>query len=714
MQLAAQQHQAGRLAEADSLYQKVLERNPNHPDALHMRGVLAAQSGNLKTAIDLIQRAITANPASAAYFNDLGIALRLSGRFSDAIAAHRQALCLKPDFAQALNNLGNALSDTGQLDAAIESFQRVLQLKPLSETYNNLGIALRRVGRLDEAVIAHRQALRIKPNYAEANNSLGQTLHANHQFNEAITAYRVALKIRPLDPSIHNNLGVALCENGELDEALAAYREALRLNKDFFDAHNNLGIALRSKGHLDEAAQAHQRALELRPDDARTKNNLANALWDGGFVDAATTCYRGAVALDPGAADIHGNLIYSLHFHPDYDAGAILDEQRIWNQRHAAPLARQIQPPGNDPNPDRRLRIGYVSPDFFQQAESHFVLPLLRSHDRSAFEIHCYASVTRPDSTTALIRDAAEVWHDVLGLSDELLAQKIQNDRMDILVDLTMHMAQNRLLVFARKPAPVQATWLAYPGGTGMTAMDYRLTDAYMDPPGESDTYYVEKSVRLPDCWCCYDPITDLPPSGEPPVATAGYITFASLNNFCKINPPVLHLWSKLLSSVPQSRILLLAGEGDHRRSTAAIFEEQGIAPHRVEFASRCPRAQYLRLYQGIDIALDPFPYNGITTTCDALLMGVPVVTFPGDFAPARVGYGLLTTAGLQELVASSRDEWVKLAGNLAGDLPRLMRLRRSIPLQLRQSPLMNAPRFAHNMESAYRQMWQTWCAGRK
>jgi predicted O-linked N-acetylglucosamine transferase (SPINDLY family) len=266
------------------------------------------------------------------------------------------------------------------------------------------------------------------------------------------------------------------------------------------------------------------------------------------------------------------------------------------------------------------------------------------------------------------------------------------------------------LLTFARKPAPVQVTWLAYPGGTGLTAIDYRLTDAFMDPPGTSDALYVEKSVRLPDCWCCYDPLCQPPPIGQPPVATRGHITFGALNNFCKMNEEVLDLWSRVFAAVPNSRLLLLAKEGEHRRATCHALQIRGMAKHRIEFVRPQARQQYLRLYDRIDIALDPFPYNGITTTCDALWTGVPVVTVPGERPASRAGFGLLSTAGMPELVAASPDQFVQIAVDLASDLPHLAELRRTLRARMQASPLMDAPRFARNIEAAFRRMWQTWC----
>ena len=300
-------------------------------------------------------------------------------------------------------------------------------------------------------------------------------------------------------------------------------------------------------------------------------------------------------------------------------ACAIAMELERWNQAHAASLGKDIPAHLNYSVPDRRLKIGYVSPNFFDQAESHFVLPLLAAHDRERFEIHCFSSVRRPDEITERHRALSDVWHDCLRDDDETLAKRIRETHIDILVDLTMHMGDNRLLVFARKPAPVQVTWLAYPGSTGLKTIDYRLTDSTIDPPNRDDTVYSEKSIRLPGCWICYDPLSEAPPR---PVAQDGPITFGSLNNSCKINPRTLRIWARVMREIPGSRLLILSVSEHQRVQIRRLFDEAGIEGPRVDFVSTCKRDEYLRRYDRIDICLDPWPYNGITTTCDALMDG--------------------------------------------------------------------------------------------
>ena len=375
------------------------------------------------------------------------------------------------------------------------------------------------------------------------------------------------------------------------------------------------------------------------------------------------------------------------------------------------PLAEFIQPHLNNRSPDRRLRVGYVSPNFGSHPVGRFLLPLLESHDKESFETFCYASVEIADAMTDRCRAHADVWRDMLGLSDEQVAHAIRQDRIDILVDLTMHMRRNRLLVFARKPAPVQVTYLAYCGTTGLSTMDYRLTDPYLDPPGQDERFYSELSVRLPETYWCYRPAIETPPVNAQPALEAGHVTFGSLNNFCKVTPPALAAWSRLLQAVPKSWLLLHAHPGSHRDRVCEFLNEQGISPERVVFVDFQPMAEYFGVYQRIDVALDPFPYGGGTTTCDALWMGVPVVSLAGQTAVGRGGLSILSNIGLPELVACDTEQYVRIAAELAQDLPRLRDLRATLRQRMQSSPLMDVPRFARNIEAAYREMWRRWCA---
>jgi predicted O-linked N-acetylglucosamine transferase (SPINDLY family) len=682
--LALQHHQAGRLQEAEQIYRQILRQQPEHVDALHLQGLIAHQAGQSKLAADLIRRAIA----------------------------------LRPDFAEAYSNLGNALKDDGQIEQAIYACRRAIALRPdLPEAHNNLGNALRDNGQIDQAIDAGRRAVALRADFPEAYNNLGNALGDNGQIDQAIDAYREAIALRPNYADAHSNLGSALANKGQLDAAIAAYRQALACDPNLPDAHSNLGVALRDTGLLDEAAAACRAAIALRHNFAEPHITLGNVLKDMGQLDEAMAAYRTAISLRPSFAVAHSNLIYTLHLHPAWDAQCIAEEHRRWNRRHAVPLGPSSGPlhrHPNDRNPDRRLRIGYVSPDFRDHVVGRGLLPLLREHNHQLFEITCYANVRQPDAMTSQFGQNADWWRNIVDLSDEQIAAQIIEDRIDILVDLAGHTANNRLLVFARKPAPVQVSYLGYPGTTGLTAIDYRLTDRFADPPDLTDHLHSERLHRLPRTnWCFAEP-PHSPPVGPLPASQRGYVTFGSFNNFAKVTLPMLQAWGRILHQTPGSHLLLKAAglaAASARDRLSRQFAAQGIDPGRLDVRGpQLDQQSHLGLYNEMDIAMDTFPYHGTTTTCEALWMGVPVITLAGQTHVSRVGVSLLSSIGLNELIASTTDEYERLAVELAGDQGRLSALRLGMRVRMRASPLMDGARFAREVEAAYRQMWRIWC----
>ncbi len=702
----------GKLDEAVASYRRALELRPDYVEAHLNLGIAFKDQRKLDEAVDCYRRALELKPDLVAAHNNLGNALKDQGKLDEAVDCYRRALELKPDLVAAHNNLGNALKDQGKLDEAVDCYRRALELKPdFVEAHNNLGYALRDQGKLDEAVAYCRRALELKPDFVEAHNNLGNAFQDQGKLDEAVACYRRALELKPDYVDAHLNLGSALNDQRKLDEAVACCRQALELKPDSVAAHLNLGNVFKDQGKLDEAVDCYRRALELKPDLVVAHNNLGNAFKDQGKLDEAVAGYRRALELKPDYVEAHSNLVYILLFCPGYDAQTLYEEHRRWNQQHAEPLRKLTQPHSNDRSPQRRLRIGYLSPDFRAHPVGRFLLPLLESHDHESFEIFCYAAVNVPDAMTDRCRAHTDVWRDLLGVPDEQVAAIIRQDRVDILVDLTMHMSKNRLLVFARKPAPIQVTYLAYCGTTGLSTMDYRLTDPYLDPPGQDERFYSEQSVRLPETYWCYQPLIQAPPVNACPALEAGHVRFGSMNNFCKVTSPTLAAWARLLQEVPQSTLLLHAHAGSHRDRVRGFLAQQGISAERVVFVGFQPIEGYLGVYRQIDVALDPFPYGGGTTTCDALWMGVPVVSLVGQTAVGRGGLSILSNLGLTDLVAHDSEQYVRIAVALANDLPRRSELRATLRDRMQASPLMNAPRFARNVEAAYRSMWQRWCA---
>jgi protein O-GlcNAc transferase len=746
-ELALQNYQAGRLQEAENLCRQILAQNPASFDVIFLLGVVIHQARRDDAAVDLIRQAISLRPDCAEAFSNLSSILKDKGRIDEAIAACRQALALNPNLPEAQNNLGNALMEKGELDEALAALRKAIDLRPtyaeafgnlgkalkdkgeldqamaawrkaidlhpaFAEAHSNLGDALKTKGRLDEAIASIRHAIALNPNLPEAHNNLGSALKDKGRLDESIAACRQAIALRPGYAEAHNNLGNALKDHGQPDEAIAAFRKAISLNPNLSQAFSNLGNTLKDKDQYDEAIAAHRQAIAVNPNLPEAYVNLGNPLGDIGQMDEAIALYRKALTLKPDLVEARSNLLFALLNHPGYDARAVAEEHRDWGRHHADPLLKSILPHNNDRDPDRPLRIGYVSPDFRDHAVSRFLLPLFRHHDHSACRIICYSDVPRPDAVTERLRACTDEWRDIVGLSDDRVAEQIRLDKIDILVDLAGHTAGNRLFVFARKPAPVQVTYLGYPATSGLSQIDYRLTDGFADPPGMTDALHTEKLWRLPDCnWCFAEP-EDSPPVR--PSRADRPLHFGSFNKSTKASPVVMELWAAILKATPSSRMIFKSrglGVQSVRSPIIDFFKSRGIPADRLDlWGSGQDNRTHLDAYNQMDIALDTFPYHGTTTTCDALWMGVPVVTLAGTSHVSRVSVSLLNCVGLPFLVAQSPDEYVSIAVRLANDLPRLAHLHRTLRDKMRASPLMDAPKFARNIEAAYRRMWRTWC----
>ena len=545
-------------------------------------------------------------------------------------------------------------------------------------------------------LVASWCSLNIEESFAAARR-----LQQGGQLTAAEAGYRRILDVAPDQAEVHYNLGIVLRDLGRFSEAAMSYAQALKAQPRFPQAANNLGVMLERMSRMDEAEHWLREAGRMDPASAEVWNNLGGVLKDLARFDEAVECYDRAIALQPGNPRLDSNRIFALHYGPADDPAVLLGAAQEWGRRFADPLAVAVRD-GERPS-GRRLRIGYLSAYFREHCQALFTVPLLAHHDHAAFEIFCYSDVTAPDAFTGRLRAGADVWRDTARLGDAEVAALIRSDQIDVLVDLTIHMAHDRLLVFARKPAPVQVTWLGYPGTSGLKAMDWRLTDAWLDPTAAADACYVERSHRLDGSFWCYDPLTDQPPVNPLPALAGGPFTFGCLNNYCKVTDLTLELWTQVLQAVPGSRLLMLAPRGSARER---VRERLGVAAGLVDFAAYQPRAAYLELYHQIDLGLDTFPYNGHTTSLDSLWMGVPVVSRTGRTAVSRAGLSLLANLGLGELATPSPAEFVRIATTLAGDPGRLAALRGGLRGRMEKSPLMNAARFTRNLEQAYREMW--------
>ncbi len=780
--LAKQHHAAGRLSQAERIYRKVRQTDPNHPEALRLLGVIARQAGKSDLAIELIKKAIAARPdhpgghnnlgnvlldlgrtdEAVACFNkslaispdyaeahyNLGRVFQLTGQLDEAEASYRQTLAIKPDYAEAHNNLGNALLDMGRASDAVASFDRAITINPrLAEAHYNRANALEALGRLEEAVNGYRQAIDLEPNYFEAHNNLGTSLKSLGRLDEALTCYRQALAISPefaeahfnlanaLDAAAlhseailsyneaiaikpdwaeaHTYLGSAQLSLDQLNDAVASFRRALALKPDFAVAHNALGLALQTQGRFDDAIASHRQAIRLEPDLAEAHNSLGNALKELARVDEAIASYRKALDIKPDFSVAHSNLLFAMHCEAA-DPGELLKAHRRSEKGYAKPQSDPTDRRSVGDDPDRRLRVGFVSGDFRNHSVSYFLERPFASYDHQRLEFYCYSNFNLEDATTARLRSSVDQWRTIADLKDEQVIDAVRVDGIDILVDLSGHTKGHRLAVFAAKPAPVQVTWLGYPDTTGLSAIDYRLSDAIADPPGDADVYCVERLVRLPNGFLCYQPPDDAPEVAPLPMTDRGHVTFASFNNLAKVTPQVVESWARILQSVPNSRLLFknksLAASSARKRY-AGLFAEHGIAPERIDFRAQLASTRdHLALYGDADLALDTFPYNGTTTTCEALWMGVPTITWRGDRHSARVGASLLSRLGLDDLVADHIEGYEQTAIALAQDPDRLTALRTGLRDRMRASQVCDGAAFARDLEQALRNMWHAWC----
>jgi predicted O-linked N-acetylglucosamine transferase (SPINDLY family) len=669
---AVKLQQAGHLREAEKLYRSILASQPDLPDALHNLALLAHHTGHNEAALQMIQRVIA----------------------------------LRPTFANAHSNHGNILAALGKLDEAIEAQRQAITLDPkMPWPYNNLGTALRSSGMLDEAAVILRRAIELKPDYAEAHANLGTVLAGRGELQEAIASLRRSIELNDRLALAHNSLGAVLLDSGDATQAVVSFENAARLAPTFAPIHNNLGNALKRAGELDQAILAYEQALQHDPRLADAHNNLGEGLKDRGELTAAIKHYRLALEASPGHVAAHSNLLLCMHYASDAEANSLAEEHRNWNTQHARPIQRFDHPTPAHADDGRRLRIGYVSPDMRSHAVARFLLPLLSNHDHRRFEIFGYASVRFPDAMTQRLRDQTDTWRNIIGLTDEQAANLIRQDQIDILVDLAGHTADNRLLIFARKPAPIQVTYLGYPNTTGLEAMDYRLADVHADPPG-TDALHCEKLIRLNPCAWCFEPPIDVPL----PVRESPPITFGCFNTFAKVTDPMLAQWAQILHAVPHSRLLLKsAGLASQKLRTElkTRFTNLGIDPDRVALHSAVPGyLAHMQMYGQIDIALDTFPYHGTTTTCEALWMAVPVITLAGQTHVSRVGVSLLTNVGLPELIAQTPEQYIAIAANLANDRSRLNQLHAELRQMMEKSPLRDAAAFARQVEASYLSMW--------
>ncbi len=740
-------HQLGDHAEAVRQIGFALRINPRHASAYNNRGVVLQHLKRFDEALASYDQAIALEPDSADYHYNRGNALKDLKRLDETLASYDRVIALASDHAGAYYNRGNVLGQLAQFDESLASYEKVIALQPRHvearvnrgivlhelkrfgealasfdgaialkpdyvEAYVNRGIALHELSRFDEALASFDMAIQRRLDCAEAFNCRGNALEALKRLDEAAVSYDKAIAIRPDYAEAFNNRANALQQLRRFDEALGSCDRAIKLKPDYAEAHINRGIVLMEMMRFDEALASCGRALGVRPDCAEALSLRAAILQAQGRIDEAISAYRAALAIKPDAFAIHTNLIFALNFDASASAADKQDERARWNERHAQRFFDDSRPHANDPDPDRRLRVGYVTDRFRRQAAAYAFGGVLLCHDANQVEVFCYSDTLQEDDVTARFRSRADRWRDTSGVSDDKLAELVRHDQIDILVDLVGHMAGHRLRVFARKPAPIQVTAWGEPTGTGLQAMDYLLADPVLVPPAERGLL-TERVVEL-DNFLGYWVPEALPEAGSLPAIAQGHLTFGSFNRLDKISDPVISLWATVLHALPGARLVLkdrmLADFGQRARIETA-FAVKGISAERLTTLADSDRMSHFSAYRKIDIALDPFPHSGGMTTLDALWMGVPVVTWPGRSISSRLAAASLTALNLVDFIAADAESYVKLAIAKGNDLDALARLRASLRPHIAGSVLGDPQRYARAVECAYRDMWRRWCA---
>jgi predicted O-linked N-acetylglucosamine transferase (SPINDLY family) len=707
-------HQQGNLAAAEQLYRAVLAAQPKHFEALHLLGVLRVQQNRPADAVPLFEQALAINPRAPDALANSAAALLALGRAADALGRLEALQVLKPNDAQTLYSKGVVLAALGRRDAAIAAYEKAIAIRPdHGPALFNLGNEHVAAARYTEALAVFDKALAVAPDRVDVLINSANALAKLGRVEAALERFNRVLALKPDHLVALTNRANVLKQLRRYDLALADYDRVLAANPSSAAALFNLGNALIDLGRNLDAVDVLRRALALRPDAADIHASYANALFDSRQPAAAVAEFRRALALTPNDPDVHSDLIFALNFDAAATANDHQAERLRFGQRYEH-LRSAVPAHGNTPDPDRRLRVGYVSAHFRSQAATFSFGGVLVCHDPEQFEIVCFSDTKEEDDITERLRGAATAWHRTSAMSHGELAELVRAERIDILVDLVGHMRGYRLPAFAHKPAPIQVTAWGEPTGTGVKAIDYLFADPVLVPIAER-SLLVERVVDLPNFLGYWTP-KSLPEPGALPARARGYITFGSFNRLTKVLDPVLRAWAEIMRAVPNSRLVLKDGlfnRDSYETPILAALAAEGIAAERITVLDRVDRAGHFAAYREIDIALDPFPHGGGMTTLDALWMGVPVITMPGRTISSRLAAATLAALDQGEFIAADLKSYVARAVDTAADLDGLARMRSTLRPRLAKSAVGDPTRYARAVEAAYREMWRTWCVTR-
>ncbi|XP_007027838.2 PREDICTED: probable UDP-N-acetylglucosamine--peptide N-acetylglucosaminyltransferase SPINDLY [Theobroma cacao] len=723
----------GRLVDAAESYQKALRADPSYKPAAECLAIVLTDlgtslklAGNTQEGIQKYYEALKIDPHYAPAYYNLGVVYSEMMQYETALGCYEKAALERPMYAEAYCNMGVIYKNRGDLESAIACYERCLAVSPNFEiAKNNMAIALTDLGTkvklegdINQGVAYYKKALYYNWHYADAMYNLGVAYGEMLKFDMAIVFYELAFHFNPHCAEACNNLGVIYKDRDNLDKAVECYQLALSIKPNFSQSLNNLGVVYTVQGKMDAAASMIEKAIIANPTYAEAYNNLGVLYRDAGNISMAITAYEQCLKIDPDSRNAGQNRLLAMNYINEGDDDKLFEAHRDWGRRFMR-LYSQYNSWDNPKDPERPLVIGYISPDYFTHSVSYFIEAPLVYHDYGNYQVVVYSAVVKADAKTNRFREKVMkkggVWRDIYGIDEKKVASMVRDDKIDILVELTGHTANNKLGTMACRPAPVQVTWIGYPNTTGLPSIDYRITDPLADPP-DTKQKHVEELVRLRECFLCYTPSPEAGPVSPTPALSNGFITFGSFNNLAKITPKVLQVWARILCAVPNSRLVVKCKPfccDSVRQKFLTTLEQLGLESLRVDLLPLILlNHDHMQAYSLMDISLDTFPYAGTTTTCESLYMGVPCVTMAGSVHAHNVGVSLLSKVGLRHLIAKNEDEYVQLALQLASDVTALQNLRMSLRDLMSKSSVCDGKNFISGLEATYRNMWRRYCKG--